>query len=139
MLAAPATACLLPAIDARTSGVSEQSGDVVGAETRQGERLAAGAGLRQQVPQRVVGSDIGVAIAADDEYWGGADLLDHEGQEADRGGVGPLEVVDHQHQRPGAAAILSAEATRSKSTNRCSPGVPCSCPRSSSAAADVSA
>ncbi len=85
----------------RTAHLVEQGGDVVGAQSRQGERLAAGAGLSQQVPQRVVASDLGVAIAAEDQHAGGAELLDDEGQQSDRGGVGPLEVVGHQHQRPG--------------------------------------
>ncbi len=91
-------------VDRTAGGLREQL-----AGLRQGQpaqRQPAGAGssaqLRQGADERVVTGDLEVAHGGDDQDGGGSEPRCDAGEQVEARGIGPLQVVDEQHQARAA-------------------------------------
>ena len=75
--------------------------------------------LGEQRPQRVAAVQLVGAVGADDEHALAAEAARQEGEEGARRAVGPVEVLDHQHD---GVLARRARSSRASSASKSRPG-----------------
>ena len=83
----------------------EHLGDLGGVEAAQGQGPALGLQPGDRGGQRVAGRHLDVAVGDDQQLGAAAGPAGVEGGQLDRCRVGPVEVVEHDHQRPGPGGL----------------------------------
>ena len=83
----------------------EHLGDLGGVEAAQGQGPALGLQPGDRAGQRVAGRHLDVAVGDDQQLGAAAGPPGVEGGQLDRCRVGPVEVVEHDHQRPGPGGL----------------------------------
>ena len=96
----------------RTEDVLQRGGELVAAQRTEGHAAHARVALQlgQQRAQGVAAVQLVEAVRADDEHALAAQRVGQEGDEGARGGVGPVEILEDQHDRAlGAHAVQQGE------------------------------
>jgi hypothetical protein len=83
----------------------EQPCHLPGVEAAQRQRPALRRQPGDRAGERVAGRDLDVTVGGDQQLAAAADPPGMEGGQLDRGRVGPVQVVEHQHQRARAGGL----------------------------------